>query len=262
MLSYLGGVWHSRYFWLSLVRMDLRQRYRGSFVGVGWSLLQPIAMTIIFCMAFRTVFQADVAHYVPFLLSGMTFWTFVSVTTNQGSQSFFIAEGYIRQHPAPLAIYPLRIVLGCAFHYLVALVVVVATAWYFLGVTPPLAMLSLVPSLLLVALLGWSLATIAGLVNMYFQDAQHMTDIGFSVLFYLTPIMYDPKTLPGGGGNLVHIMRYNPFVIFLDLLRAPLLEHQIPTAATFTAAVAIVAVALTAAAVGLVRCGPRVIFLF
>ncbi len=261
MVGYLSGVWRCRYFWISLVRMDLRCRYRGSFLGVGWSLLQPISMTIIFCVAFRAVFNIDVPHYVPFLMSGMTFWSFIAGTTTTGCQSFFIAEGYIRQHPSPLAVYPLRIVLGTAFHYIIALTVVIAMAWYFLGLVPPVAMLSLIPSLALIGLLGWSMATLAGLANMYFQDAQHLMDIGFQVLFYLTPIMYDPKTLQGSG-NLLRIIRYNPFVIFLDLLRSPLLDHQVPASSTFLAAFLIVAICTAAAGSALARCGRRVIFLF
>lgn len=261
MVGYLGGVWRCRYFWLSLVRMDLRSRYRGSFLGLGWSLLQPIAMTCIFCVAFRAVFQIDVPHYVPFLMTGMTFWSFMAGSTTTGCQSFFIAEGYIRQHPAPLAIYPMRIVLAAAFHYLVALVVVVAMSWYFLGVTPPLAMLSLVPSLILIGVLGWSMATLAGLANMYFQDCQHLTDICFQVLFYVTPIMYDPRKLPNGA-HLLTIMRYNPFVLFLDLLRDPLLEGRVPAGSTFAAASLIVAACLMGASMALARCGRRVIFLF
>src|SRR5215475_13403986 len=81
MVAYLGTVWGCRYFWLSLVRMDLRTRYRGSALGLGWSLLQPIAMTAILCSVFSTIFKADVRVYAPFLMSGLTFWNFVVTTS-------------------------------------------------------------------------------------------------------------------------------------------------------------------------------------
>src|SRR5688500_6720008 len=55
-LRYLGRVWDCRYFWLSLVRMDLRNRYRRSTLWMGWSLLNPLLMTGILCAVFGAWF--------------------------------------------------------------------------------------------------------------------------------------------------------------------------------------------------------------
>src|ERR1700683_2364997 len=93
MAAYLKSVWVCRFFWLSLVRLDLRNRYRGSFLGVGWSLLQPIAMTVIICTMFSTVFKVPLKEFAPLVLSGMTFWAFVVSSTLSGCQCFFQAEG-------------------------------------------------------------------------------------------------------------------------------------------------------------------------
>ena len=84
MAAYLKSVWGCRFFWLSLVRLDLRNRYRGSFLGVGWSLLQPIAMTVIICTMFSTVFKVPLKEFAPLVLSGMTFWAFVVSSTLSG----------------------------------------------------------------------------------------------------------------------------------------------------------------------------------
>src|SRR5205823_3275105 len=121
MVAYLGAVWRCRYFWLSLVKMDLRTRYRGSALGIGWSLLQPIAMTIILCVVFGSLFNQDIREFAPFLMAGLTFWSFVGAVTVGGCQCFFQGESYIRQHPAPMAIYPLRNMLGASFHFSMAL---------------------------------------------------------------------------------------------------------------------------------------------
>src|SRR5438874_10877163 len=68
MLSYVSAVWRCRYFWLSLVKMDLRTRYRRSVLGMGWSLLHPIAMTIVLCVVFQTAFAAGggIRQYAPY----------------------------------------------------------------------------------------------------------------------------------------------------------------------------------------------------
>src|SRR5713101_906048 len=105
MVAYFGAVWGCRYFWLSLVKMDLRARYKGSALGLGWSLLQPIAMTAIICTVFSTIFKLDWQNYAPFLMSGLTFWNFIVTVSIQGTHCFFQGECYIRQYPAPMAIY-------------------------------------------------------------------------------------------------------------------------------------------------------------
>lgn len=86
--------------------MDLRTRYRGSVLGIAWSLLHPLAMTGILCLAFSQVFDVSLQTYAPFLMVGLTLWSFLVTTANGGSQCFFHGETYIRQRPLPLAIYP------------------------------------------------------------------------------------------------------------------------------------------------------------
>jgi lipopolysaccharide transport system permease protein len=70
--EYFSNIWRLRYFWLALVRIDLRKRYRRSMIGIGWSLLQPIAMTIVLCVVFSTLFKTPIPirTYAPYLLSG------------------------------------------------------------------------------------------------------------------------------------------------------------------------------------------------
>jgi ABC-type polysaccharide/polyol phosphate export permease len=71
MVSYAAAIWRCRYFWFSLVRMDLRTRYRRSVLGLGWSLLHPIAMMAILCTVFASVFKVSVEEYGPFVLGGL-----------------------------------------------------------------------------------------------------------------------------------------------------------------------------------------------
>jgi ABC-type polysaccharide/polyol phosphate export permease len=159
-----------------------------------------------------------------------------------------------------MAIFPLRVVLGAAFHFGLAILVLLAASWYFVGALHPLALLSLVPMAALLLVFGWSLGTLAGLANVYFQDTQHLVEIGFQILFYMTPIIYDPKQL-AGAGPIVQILRYNPLVLFLDMLRDPLLYGHAAPAATFGMAGVIVLGCFVAASVALARCAGRVIFL-
>src|SRR5476651_1570419 len=119
--DYLIRIWELRYFWCSLVRNDLDNRYKRSFLGIGWSLIRPLAMTAIFCMVFGNLFDLAIEDYAPHLLIGMTIWQFFSESLLQGCNSFVRGATYIRQQRIPLAIFPLRTVLGAGLHFLIAL---------------------------------------------------------------------------------------------------------------------------------------------
>ena len=256
--GYLGAVWKCRYFWLSLVKMDLRARYRGSVLGIGWSLLHPIAMTAIICTVFSTIFNAEIHFYAPFLMAGLTLWNYVLSTALTGSQCFFQAEPYIRQHPAPMAIYPLRTTLGAGFHFGLSLLLVVLLGGILRGPPPALALLSLLPTILMLLLLGWAMATAFGLVTVRFRDTHHLSELAFQSLFYLTPVIYEPEMLTRRGlGLLLHV---NPLVPILRLLREPILDGRVPALHTYGSAGLTVLVALAAAATLLWREERQLIF--
>lgn len=259
MYAYLGAVWGYRHFWMALVKMDLRTRYRGSVLGIGWSLLQPMAMTAILCTVFTKLFNMDLYFYAPFLMVGLTFWNYVQGVVLLGSQCFFQGEMYIRQYPAPMAIYPLRTALGNGFHFLLALALAMGLACGTRGIPGPLALLSLVPTLLLVLIFGWSVATLIGLATVRFRDTNYLSELALQGLFYLTPVMYRPEMLIDRGmGMLVH---YNPLMPFLNLLRQPILYGNVPALRTYFAACLVVMTVSSVSWVLLRREERRLIFL-
>jgi ABC-type polysaccharide/polyol phosphate export permease len=258
MASYMTAIWRCRYFWWSLVKMDLRTRYRRSVLGMGWSLLHPIAMTTVLCLVFHKLFHANVRDYAPFLMSGLATWSYLLTTAVAGCQCFFQGEPYIRQHPAPLAVYPLRTALGATVHFLMALVVVLGLAWSMRGIPHPICLISLAPTLVLLFVFGWSLAVLSGFANVLFQDTQHLSEIGFQILFYATPVMYDAAKLSENG--LGWLVRYNPLVAILQLVREPILDGRIPSSMTYAVAGTTVLVTAFAASLTLARLQRRLIF--
>ncbi len=258
MVAYFAHIWRLRYFWWSLVRIDLRNRYRRSVLGLAWSLLHPIMMTIVLCTAFSSLFHIDWRTFAPYLLAGLAFWNFLAGTASQGCHCFIQGESYMRQQAAPLAIYALRPVLGMAIHGLAALVVVLMFSGAINGFNNPAALTSLVPSLGLMFLLGWSLALCCGMMNVIFPDTQHLAEVFFQMLFYLTPILYPAKTLIER--NMGWVVNWNPLAAFLYLLRTPILDGEFPSLGTYAVALGTVAVFIAIAVMALVRLERRLIF--
>lgn len=263
--SYLAAIWRCRYFWLSLVKNDLRTRYRRSVLGMGWSLLHPICMTAILTAVFYKLFDQNeqpITDYAPYVLAGLAAWNYILTVVNHGCHCFFLGESYIRQYPAPLAIYPLRTALGGTVHFLLALLVVVLFSWYLKGFQNVPALVSLVPTVFLLFVFAWSAAVLAGVANVYFQDTQHLTEVGFQMLFYATPIIYYDKLFDKllQRSKLGWFLNLNPLVPLLRLVRQPILDGKVPSLENFAVAVMIVLVTLVAAGWTLSRLQRRLIF--
>lgn len=172
---------------------------------------------------------------------------------------FLQNESYIRQYPAPLAIYPLRTALGAGIHFLLGLAVVLVFVWGTGGFGNLPALVSLALSLVLLFLFGWSLAVCVGVINVMFQDTQHLTEVALQILFYVTPIIYRPDQL---SPELAQIVRLNPLACFFDLVRQPILEGCIPSAHAYAVACVATLVAVAAATAILARFERRFIFYF
>lgn len=269
MYAYLTAIWNCRFFWLSMVQMDLRSRYRGQVLGIFWSLLHPIAMTVILCVVFCGAFGQDLRTYIPLVFTGLTFWGFFSAAAVQGCNCFFLGESYIRQHPAPMAIYPLRNVLGAAFHFVIGLGLAI-TIGLLVGpdtssnplatrIDQLLALSSLLPTCILLLLFGWSLSILFGLLSVRFRDTRHLAEIGLQGLFYLTPVMYRIDAFKNKH-RLTHLLQCNPLVSFLDLIRDPILLGRVPSLTTYAIAGSVVLSVAVAAIVALRIDERRLIF--
>jgi lipopolysaccharide transport system permease protein len=245
MLQHLTSIWSHRYFWSSLVVMDLRKRYRRTTFGIGWSVLQPLMMTVVFCVVFGAWFHnQNWRQYAPYFLAGTAIFGFIRSSVTAGCQTFFGNEHYIRQHPLPLTVYTLRTVLGEGIHYLIGQCLMIVAVFALLA-GKRLAVLEtiwvLVPSLLLLFLFCWSISIIASFLSVYFHDISQLSDVIFQVMFFLTPIVLPVENFTG---RLSLLLTLNPVVPFLQIIRTPLLEGKVPSAWAFEKAALIVMVSV------------------
>jgi ABC-type polysaccharide/polyol phosphate export permease len=258
MRAYFASIWECRNFWFSLVVNDLQLRYRRSALGVGWSLLYPLASAIVLGAVFHVIFHQPVREYLPFLLCGLAAWSFVTGVATEGCSSYISAENDIRQHPLPIAVYPLRTTLGTMIHFLIALVLVVILKLGLQGLSKPPEMFSLTLGILLLFVFGWVVAILTGFLNVAFRDTQHILGIVFQIWFYVTPIIYPASSI--SSTSIGWVLAINPLTPFVDLIREPMLEGRPASLACYGAAVLITLVVGAAAVLTLGAQQRRVIF--
>ncbi len=249
MIQHIKTVWQFRYFWSSLVQLDLRNRYRHSVLGIGWSLLHPLALTVVFCIAFGAILgNQNWREFAPKLLACLAVWDFLKGSLTAGCDAFIRNESYIRQSPLPYSIYPLRAVLGTFIHFVISLALVIVAVAVLQDTTDVLARFAAaIPAILMLTVFCWSIATIAAFANAYFHDTKHLIEVVTQLLFFLTPIMYDPTLAIEKIG--FWIIEFNPAAYFLLAISYPLAKGT-PVPADLLATVA----ALTAGAFGLACC--------
>ena len=189
-------IWSYRHLLLALAGRDLRARYRQSFLGLYWSVVNPLVQTIVMTFAFVTIMKVGTSGIAfPVLyFSGVLFWGFFTsaVTSAMGSVQ---AQVYLlEKHRFPIVILPLASILARGVDFVISLgVFVLLVAWE--GMTVPnavglwLAMIALV----LPATVGLGLLTAA--LNVLYRDVAQVVGIVFTLGFFLTPVIYEVKTV-------------------------------------------------------------------
>lgn len=229
--TYFAGVWAARYFWWHLAMSDLRARWRRSFFGVFWSILQPLALTLLLSLVFSSLFNTNITEYAPYILSGMIIWEYIVNSVVGGSLAFVQADAYIKQTHHPLAIYTLRtaltglIILAMASTGLIGWVLVIMPknfGWTWLAA--PL----IFPIVMLIA---WPWATIMAYIATRFRDVPHAMGLVLQAMWFVSPIYFEASMFRRG--QLHALLDYNPIYHILEIVRAPLLRGEWPVAANF-----------------------------
>ena len=199
MSVYFKNVWHSRYFWSHLALSDLRSRWRRSFFGVLWSIIQPLGMTLLISLVFSKLLNTDIITYAPYILSGIIVWEFLMANTMGGALSFVQADAYIKQCNHPLAIYTLRTVLSS----LIVLMLASLTLFGWAAVVLPqhigwcwLAALTIFP---IGALIAWPMATLLAYIGVRFRDVPHAMGLIMQALWFVSPVYFETKMFRSGG---------------------------------------------------------------
>ena len=125
MKSYIEKLYESRYFWTHLARIELKNKFRRSKLGILWTFISPLCLTAIMSVVFATAFHVDIASYAPYILSGILCWDVFSSAFVGGSYSIISNDAYIRQFNHPITIYTLKSAIVYTISFAIALLALV-----------------------------------------------------------------------------------------------------------------------------------------
>jgi ABC-type polysaccharide/polyol phosphate export permease len=223
-LERLRGLWRRRDLVAALASRDLHMRYRGSILGVAWSLLHPLLLAAVYTIAVRYVLRVPIPNYALFVLCGLLPWMFFANSLATASGAIVDHAHLIKKVAFPREALPLAAVLAQFFHFSVGyLLIVPAFAAWQVGVGPTLAALPVVMALFLIFTLGLALA--AATAQVYMRDARHLIEAGLQIGFWLTPIVYSMQMTPA---EVRTALMFNPLRPFVEAFRRIVVDAALP----------------------------------
>jgi lipopolysaccharide transport system permease protein len=219
----LDVAWGARELIAFFALRDIRVRYRQTFLGVAWVVLQPLLAVLIFAVLFGRVLKvpSDGAPYAVFACAALVPWQFFAGVTNRCAQSLVSNASLLTKVYFPRLALPLGVALAASLDFAVGLVVlmILGVAW---GVLPgaSLGWLALAIPQLVVAAVGAGLW--ASAANVRFRDVGHALPFVLQVGLFLTPVIYASSSLPP---RLVTFAALNPMTAPCEVFRLAILGH-------------------------------------
>ena len=224
-LSWLTSAWRNRVLLVRLTKREIESRYRGSFLGVLWSLVVPIMLLLVYTFVFSVVFEArwesavnNRGHFALVLFSGLILFNLFSECINRAPGLMLQNVTYIKKVVFPLEILPWVTLLAALFNAAVSFGVLAIGYLVLIGIPPVtvfLIPLLLIPFLCLTLGISLFLASI----GVFIRDLQHVIGVFTMMLMFLTPIFFPLSAVPESFRNII---QWSPLSIAVEGLRSAL----------------------------------------
>lgn len=205
--------------WGLLAWYDIKQRYRRSVLGPFWMTLSTGILIATLGAVWSLIFNMKINEYLPFYAVGQVFWSYYSTQINESCTGFTMFEGLMKQTRLPMPSFILRLVVRnliiLAHNFLVIVVVIsfVGPGWSWTALVA-------IPGLLLASLAVYFASLCVAIPCTRFRDLQPVVQNLTMIGFYVTPILWQPKTL---GDRFKWLVDLNPATHLISIVRDPLL---------------------------------------
>lgn len=207
----------------SNVKKEIRGKYKGSFLGILWSFINPLLQVLVYAIVFPYIMRVKTPNYLQFLIVGVIPWTFFTTVLTQGMITVRMNAGIIKKVYFPREILPISVALsGLVNFFISCIIILVFCIGGGLGLSWHLILLPLAAILQFIFSLGLILALSA--INIYIKDTEYIVTFIINMLFYATPILYPVTLLPE---NLRWIMNLNPMAGIINMYRDIFINHQL-----------------------------------
>ena len=223
----------------SLVRKELRGRYKGSVLGFLWTFINPLLQLLVYTLVFSVIMRAGIDQYYIFLFVALVPWMFFSSALTGGSSCVITSQDMVKKIYFPREVLPIAYVNSSFVNMLLTFVVVFAVLIASGFGINPLALLYMPIIMIVEYLLALGIALLTSALTVYFRDLQYILGIVAMAWQFLTPVMYSQQMVEeqlGGHPSLMQIWNLNPTIPLINAYRDILYYKQPPQLSTLLSA--------------------------
>ena len=206
------------------VHKEIRGKYKGSFLGVLWSFVNPLLQVLVYAIVFPYIMRVKTDNYLVFLIIGIIPWTFFTYVLNQGMITVRMNAGIIKKVYFPREILPISVTTSGLVNFSISCIIILIFCIFGgVGVSWHLVFLPVIAILQYILQLGLTLGLSA--INIYIKDTEYIVQFFINMLFYATPILYSVTLFPERYRWILYI---NPMAQIINAYRDIFLYHNIP----------------------------------
>ncbi|MCE5226957.1 MAG: ABC transporter permease [Porphyromonadaceae bacterium] len=213
-----------KYLIFQLTRRDILARYKRSFLGVAWTMLNPLGMMIVMTIVFSNLFKS-VESYPAYVLSGLIAWNFFSQSTNAAMSGIMWGGNLMQRIYVPRTSFALSAILTALVNLVLSIVPLIIVM-LFTRTPISISILFLPISMVILAAFALGVGLILSTMAVYFPDVSEMYQIILIAWMYLSPVIYPESIIPE---RILTIYHLNPMYHLIRLFRLPIYGGRIPT---------------------------------
>lgn len=219
----------------SMIRRDLRGKYKASALGFLWTFLNPLLQLFIYTMVFSVILRAGIEDFYIYLFIGLVPWNFFATSVSGGASCVVGQENLIKKIYFPRLVLPISYVTS-AFVNMLLTFIVIAVVLIFSGRGFNFIAILCLPVIWLVEyLLALGMCMVTSALTVYFRDLEYLLNIAMMGWMYLTPIMYTTEMVPE---KLRKVFLLNPMTAIIEAYHEILYFKMIPQIETLISAMA------------------------
>ncbi len=199
----------------SNISKEVRGKYKGSFLGILWSFVNPLLMTLVYAIVFPFLLKSSQPHYTTFIVIAIIPWTWFTYTIMSGTNTFLVNAGIIKKVYFPREILPISIVTSGLINYLISCIII-GIFLLFSGIGFSIYILYLPLIVLIQYILQLGIIFITSSIDVYIRDAEYIINFIVQMVFYATPVLYSIDMFPE---KFRWILRLNPLATIIESYR-------------------------------------------
>ena len=206
------------------IQKEIRGKYKKSFLGIFWSFLNPLLQLAVYAFIFPMILKNEQDNYIMFLFVALIPWTFFTTAVNQGTDVVVQNGNIVKKVYFPRTILPVSVVTSAAINFMISTIIVIIFAIFTgLGISKYILFYPII--LLIQYLVTLGIVLMLSSITVYLRDLQHIIGVVIQVLFYATPIVYAPSSIPQ---QFSFILTLNPMSHVINAYRDIFYYQQMP----------------------------------